>query len=78
MASKIIPTLAGFPEKMGGGKAPHANPNRNSLVNSKDNDEGYKGDEGYGVDDDDNDDDDDNNGDDIEYLWKEVGLLFIN
>ena len=71
MASKIIPILAGFPEKMGGEKAPDANPNGNSLVDSKDSDERRKGDEGYGV------DDDDDNGDDIEYFWKKVGLPFI-
>jgi hypothetical protein len=70
MASKTIPTLASFPEKVGGEKAP--NPNGNSLVDSKDSDEGRKGDEGYGV-----DDDDDDNDDDIEYFWKEVGLPFI-
>ena len=56
---------------MGGEKAPDANPNGNSLVDSKDSDEGHKG---YGVDDNDDDDSDD----DIEYLWKEVGLPFIN
>ena len=85
MASKIIPILAGFPEKMGGEKAPDANPNGNSLVDSKESDEGHKGDEGYGVDDndenddnDDDDDDDDDSDDDIEYLWKEVGLPFIS
>jgi hypothetical protein len=38
-------------------------------VNSKDSDEGRKGDEGYGVDDD--------SDDDIEYFWKEVSLPFI-
>jgi hypothetical protein len=41
-------------------------------VNSKESDEGRKGDEGYGVDDDDDDSDDD-----IKYFWKEVGLPFI-
>jgi hypothetical protein len=69
MASKIIPTLASFLEKVGDGKVP--NPNGNSLVDSKDSDGGHKGDEGYGV------DDDDDNDDDIEYFWKEVDLPSI-
>ncbi|OCL03226.1 hypothetical protein AOQ84DRAFT_156823 [Glonium stellatum] len=68
MASKIIPTLAGFPEKIGGEKTPNVILSENATLDSKKSDERCEGNEEDEVDDSD---------DDIQYLWKEVGSPFI-